>query len=110
MHERGAGVPASLEDAATFYRQAAEKNVRSAQARWGLALLEGRGVAKNPVEGESGCAAPPTRATARRPPWWAISMPAAATCRPTSRKRRSGTTGPRKPATPRPPARSACCS
>jgi TPR repeat protein len=53
MHERGAGLPASLERAGDYYKQSAEKNVRSGQARWGLALLEGRGVARNPIEGES---------------------------------------------------------
>ena len=54
MHERGAGVPASQELASSYVlKQSAEKNVRSGQARWGLALLEGRGISRNPVEGES---------------------------------------------------------
>ena len=53
MHERGSGMPVSLERAAEYYKASAEKSVRSGQARWGLALLEGRGVTKNPVEGES---------------------------------------------------------
>ena len=37
--------------AAELYRQAAEKGNRSAQARWGLALMEGRGVRSEPDRG-----------------------------------------------------------
>ncbi|HET8995171.1 MAG TPA: tetratricopeptide repeat protein, partial [Acetobacteraceae bacterium] len=51
--ERGLGVAADLPAAIDYYRQAAEKGHRSAQARWGVALLEGRGVEANPTEGES---------------------------------------------------------
>ncbi len=51
------GVPNCLEQdraaAAAFYRQAAEKGHRSAQARWGYALMNGTGTDRNPVEGES---------------------------------------------------------
>ena len=38
--------------ATELYRQAAEKGVRSGQARYGLALLEGRGVARDLQDGE----------------------------------------------------------
>ena len=38
--------------AATRYRQAAEKGHRAAQVRWGLALIEGRGVEQDLVAGE----------------------------------------------------------
>lgn len=39
--------------AAELYRQAAEKGVREAQLRWGTALLEGRGVARDTEAAES---------------------------------------------------------
>jgi TPR repeat protein len=49
----GIGVARSEALAADLYRRAAEKGCRSGQARWGLALIEGRGVERNPTEGES---------------------------------------------------------
>jgi TPR repeat protein len=47
------GVAADPVKAAEYYRQGARKGNRSAQARWGLAPMEGRGVAVNTTEGES---------------------------------------------------------
>jgi TPR repeat protein len=43
--EAGApGIKANAAEAAQLYREAAERGQRSAQARWGLALIEGKGV------------------------------------------------------------------
>ena len=53
MTEFAVGIERDLAAAAQLYRQAAEKGVRSGQARWGLALMEGRGVARDPTAGES---------------------------------------------------------
>ncbi len=53
MTEFAVGIERDLEAAARLYKQAAEKGVRSGQARWGLALMEGRGVARDPTTGES---------------------------------------------------------
>ena len=48
----GAGLPGSLELAGSYYKQSAEKNVRSGQARWGLGFCwKGRGVARNTDRG-----------------------------------------------------------
>src|SRR3954453_3744911 len=44
INERGAGVPQDRQKAALCYKPAAERGHRPAQARWGLALLEGLGV------------------------------------------------------------------
>lgn len=44
MSEAGAGVPQDMGAAARYYRQAAERNIVGAQARYGLFLLEGVGV------------------------------------------------------------------
>lgn len=46
-------LPQDRAAAAVLYRKAAEKGHRSAQARWGYALMNGLGVPRNPIEGES---------------------------------------------------------
>ena len=51
--EQGVGVPRDLTAAAKFYQLAAERGHRSAQLRWGLALMEGRDVDRDVVAGES---------------------------------------------------------
>lgn len=51
--ERGLGCPIDLEAAAELYRQAAEQGQRSAQARYGAALMQGRGVKQNAGNAES---------------------------------------------------------
>ena len=52
LTERGVGVPSAIRRRRrNCYRQAAEKGNRNGQARWGLALMEGRGVEPNPVGG-----------------------------------------------------------
>lgn len=53
LTEQGVGVVADPAAAAQLYRHAAERGQRSAQLRWGLALIEGRNVAPDLVEGES---------------------------------------------------------
>ena len=54
ISERGMGVPTDAAAATEFFRRAAERGHRAAQARWGVALLEGRGGIKaNPIDGES---------------------------------------------------------
>ena len=54
LHESGTGVPQDPAAAAAFHRQAAERGLRSAQARWGRALLDGYGgIRRDPVGGES---------------------------------------------------------
>jgi len=52
LTEQGVGLEQDLEGAAKLYRRAAEAGQRSAQVRWGTALLEGRGVAQDRVTGE----------------------------------------------------------
>jgi TPR repeat protein len=54
LHEAGVA-PLSFDEAraAALYRRAAEAGVRPACARLGLALLEGWGVARNPIEAET---------------------------------------------------------
>jgi TPR repeat protein len=51
--ERGVGVERNVAIALDLYRRAAEKGHRSAQARWGLALIEGHNGVRDPVTGES---------------------------------------------------------
>ena len=51
MTQEGRGVEADLPTAVTYYREAAIRNLRVAQARYGLALFEG--IEKNVQEGES---------------------------------------------------------
>ena len=53
LSEQGVGMPRDPAAAAQLYRHAAEMGVRSAQLRWGLALIAGQIVDKDPVEGES---------------------------------------------------------
>ena len=53
LYERGDGVEADLPKAAELYREGAEKQVRSSMTRYGLALLNGRGVEADPVMAES---------------------------------------------------------
>jgi uncharacterized protein len=53
LTEQGVGVARDTRFAAQLYRHAAERGQRSAQLRWGLALIEGRDVEQDPVEGES---------------------------------------------------------
>ncbi len=53
LSEAAIGVERNLEAAARFYEASAKLGVRQGVARWGLALLEGRGVPKDPVNGES---------------------------------------------------------
>jgi TPR repeat protein len=54
LYDQGqGGIAQDLELAATYYRQAAQKGVRSAQARYGLALMQGRGAPQDTQEGES---------------------------------------------------------
>jgi TPR repeat protein len=52
-HERGIAGVQDLPAAVENYRLAAEQGHRSAQAKYGLALLLGRGTDKEPVNGES---------------------------------------------------------
>ena len=49
--ERGLGITANPAAAAQLYRLSAEKGHREAQARWGVALLEGRGIPSESVGG-----------------------------------------------------------
>ncbi|MEO9190145.1 MAG: SEL1-like repeat protein, partial [Acetobacteraceae bacterium] len=51
--DRGFCVPRDRAVATELYRRAAEKGHRSGQARYGLALMEGAGIAANPVDGET---------------------------------------------------------
>jgi len=53
LTEQGAGVPRDPALAARHYREAAEHGHRAAQVKWGLALIEGRHVARDLVAGES---------------------------------------------------------
>ena len=53
LTEQGVGVAREPAVAAQLYRHAAERGQRAAQLRWGVALLEGRDVAQDVVEGES---------------------------------------------------------
>ena len=53
LTEKGARVPCDPKAAVELYRNAAERRHRSAQLRWGLALIEGRDVERDPVAGKS---------------------------------------------------------
>src|SRR5436309_4809111 len=53
LTEQGVGVERDAAIAAKLYRHAAERGQRSAQLRWGLALMEGRDVEQDVVLGES---------------------------------------------------------
>jgi TPR repeat protein len=53
LTEQGVGVARDATLAAEPYRHAAERGQRSAQLRWGLALMEGRDVEQDVVLGES---------------------------------------------------------
>ncbi len=53
LTELGLGVARDQELALQYYRQAAERGNRSAQLRWGIALLEGSGGVPDPFAGES---------------------------------------------------------
>ena len=53
LTEQGVGVRADPTAAIPLYRHAAELGVRAAQVRWGLALIEGRLVVQDLVNGES---------------------------------------------------------
>src|ERR1700720_3158348 len=53
LTEHGIGVARDSAVAAQLYHHAAERGQRSAQLRWGLALMEGRDVEQDLVEGES---------------------------------------------------------
>ena len=53
LTEQGIGVTRDAKAAAQLYQRAAEKGHRSAQVRWGLALMEGRDVEQDRVAGES---------------------------------------------------------
>src|SRR6202045_3918204 len=53
LTEQGVGVARDPAVAAELYRHAAERGQRSAQLRWGLALMEGRDVEQDVVLGES---------------------------------------------------------
>src|SRR5438270_7891795 len=54
LTEQGVGVERDAAVAAELYRHSAERGQRSAQLRWGLALMEGRDVEQDTVLGESG--------------------------------------------------------
>ena len=69
MTERGAGVKQDLAAATDLYRQAAERHVRSGQARYGLALLEAAASSATPRAASHGCGGRRWPATPRRPPW-----------------------------------------
>jgi TPR repeat protein len=107
--ERGIGVEPDHAAAAALFRQAAEKGHRSGQARWGMALLEGVGVAANPTEGESWLRRAALAGDPEAAAWSAICTPGAVRCRRTSRRRRCGSAVPPKSATRAPPARWECC-
>ena len=53
LYEQGQGVEKDVARGVGLYKAAAEKGMRSAQARWGMALMEGRGVERDPLAGES---------------------------------------------------------
>ena len=53
MSDVGTGVERDQVKAVQLYKQAAEKGLRPAQARYGLALLEGRAIGRNAVTGET---------------------------------------------------------
>ncbi|AOW47646.1 tetratricopeptide repeat protein [Acetobacter ascendens] len=53
MTERGIGVPQNIPESTQYFAKAAEKKVRGAQAKYGLALLSGKGVARDAVRGET---------------------------------------------------------
>src|SRR5271169_5102875 len=53
LTEQGVGVERDPAVAAEFYRHAAERGQRSAQLRWGLALMDGHDVEQDLVLGES---------------------------------------------------------
>lgn len=53
IYERAIGVHTDLGLAAYHYGIAAQKGIRDAQCRYGTMLFNGRGIAPNPVEGET---------------------------------------------------------
>lgn len=53
LTEQGFGVPRDPAAAMQLYRKAAERGLREAQFRWGRALIDGRHVEPNSIEGES---------------------------------------------------------
>ena len=53
LAENGAGMERDEAAALAYFKDAAEKGHRSAQVKWGLALIEGRHVAQDLVAGES---------------------------------------------------------
>lgn len=53
LHEHAVGMERDAARAVALYRQAAERGVRLAQLRLGLALLQGNDVPQNAVEGET---------------------------------------------------------
>lgn len=53
LHERGLAGSVDLTAAATAYQAAAALGHRNAQARYGLALMQGRGIPKDELAGES---------------------------------------------------------
>ncbi|OYV32154.1 MAG: hypothetical protein B7Z80_27825 [Rhodospirillales bacterium 20-64-7] len=68
VHEKAIGVLPDAAEAARHYDLAAQAGIRNAQAKYGFMLFEGIGIKQNRVEGES----------------------AAANCRPTMPRQRSG--------------------
>ena len=108
LTDGGVGTERDPAEAAQFYRQAAEKGSRNGQARWGLALMEGRGRRRTPPRANRGCVARPWPAMPKRRLWSATCMPRAVRCRPTMRRPRCGFAAPRKRGTRPPPGRSAC--
>ena len=53
LADKGLGTSVIRKAAALFYRDAAENGLRPAQLRWGIALMEGAGVAQDLVAGET---------------------------------------------------------
>lgn len=53
LYERGTGVACDIGRAIGYFAAAAERNVREAQARYGMALLSGYGVAADPARGQT---------------------------------------------------------
>ena len=90
MSDVGTGVERDQTKAVQLYKQAAEKGLRPAQARYGLALLEGRAIEGMPSPARHGCGGRRWPATRKRPRCWATSTLAAASCRRTSWRRRIG--------------------
>ena len=53
LAERGLGRPVDMAEAIQYYAVAADKNVSSAQAKYGMALMVGQNVAKDTTRGET---------------------------------------------------------